>query len=723
LEQSVISRTLSDQLTADAGWLERADDLLRSAATSDWPVTKVVERARYNAEIVNGLRLGEECMIAAYLVAARDDLSQEQIQSRFNPDIASLVQGVNRMAPIAALRSATSAAVGQRASDQASQLEALRKMLLAMVQDVRVVLIKLADATSNLRQLASDGDLGERSAAAQEALALFAPLANRLGVWQIKWELEDLALRCLDPDAYRGIAARLDERRPDRESYISRVTALLRDELAQTGLEGEVYGRPKHIYSIFNKMQKKNLAFEDLFDVRAVRVVVNGIPDCYTVLGLVHQIWSPIPREFDDYIAKPKPNGYRSLHTAVVGPDSKILEVQIRTRDMHSNAEFGVAAHWRYKESARAESEYDRKIAWLRQVMEWRNDVHQIGDLAQLFRAELFQDAVYVLTPQGRVIDLPRGATPIDFAYHVHTDLGHRCRGARVNGVMVPLSHGLGNGDRVEIILGREGGPSRDWLNPQLNYLHSNRARAKVRHWFNAQDIHRTESQGREILERESHRVGLSLPSLEEMADRLQLRSVPDMLAAVARGEINSRQIQTTLRNTGKVPANAVSALTVRAEASHGTLSHHNAANAKGILIVGVDRLLTVLAKCCKPIPPDPIVGFVSKGRGVSVHRRSCSNVTRLAGERMIEAAWGAQETSSQYPVEVIIETEGLTVPLREVLDIFIRERVRILASNSESRDRMALMRFTIEVSGLAHLEPVLKAIRELPGVVTVHRH
>jgi GTP pyrophosphokinase len=288
---------------------------------------------------------------------------------------------------------------------------------------------------------------------------------------------------------------------------------------------------------------------------------------------------------------------------------------------------------------------------------------------------------------------------------------------------MVPLSHGLGNGDRVEIILGREGGPSRDWLNPQLNYLHSNRARAKVRHWFNAQDIHRTESQGREILERESHRVGLSLPSLEEMADRLQLRSVPDMLAAVARGEINSRQIQTTLRNTGKVPANAVSALTVRAEASHGTLSHHNAANAKGILIVGVDRLLTVLAKCCKPIPPDPIVGFVSKGRGVSVHRRSCSNVTRLAGERMIEAAWGAQETSSQYPVEVIIETEGLTVPLREVLDIFIRERVRILASNSESRDRMALMRFTIEVSGLAHLEPVLKAIRELPGVVTVHRH
>ena len=691
----------------------RVQALLRAAVAA--PMLRPVEqRAQANAAIVTALHLDEACVIASMLLPAQQWIKLEQVRAEFGDQVATLLQGVARMAPIAALP--TSMDNTQRASEQAAQLEALRKMLLAMVQDVRVVLIKLADATSSLRALASDSDNAARNPAAQAALALYAPLANRLGVWQIKWELEDMALRCLDPGAYQSIAARLDERRSDREIYLGQVAALLRDELARAGIDAEVSGRPKHIYSIFSKMQKKNLVFDDLFDVRAVRVVVDSIADCYAVLGLVHQIWSPISREFDDYIAKPKPNGYRSLHTAVAGPDDKILEVQIRTRDMHGYAEYGVAAHWRYKEGARGESDYDRKIAWLRQVMEWRNEVNDAGELARLFRAELFQDAVYVLTPQGRVIDLPRGATPVDFAYHVHTDLGHRCRGARVNGAMVPLNHALANGDRVDIVVGREGGPSRDWLNPQLNYLHSNRARAKVRHWFNAQDLHRTESTGRDLLEREAHRVGVALPNLELLAQRLQQRAVTDMLAAVARGEVNSRQIHIALRGDSSVAAAPVVAQ------RNISPMQTTAAAPKGILVVGVDRLLTVLAKCCKPIPPDPIVGFVSKGRGVSVHRSACSNVTRLPAERLIEATWGAAELRNHYPVEIVVESEAQPAPLREVLELLAREHVRVLASRSELRGSHAQMRFTLEVNGVAQLDPVLKGICDLHGIAAAKR-
>ncbi len=381
-------------------------------------------------------------------------------------------------------------------------------MLLAMVQDVRVVLIKLADQAQTLRFLAGRGDDPARQSAARDTFELFAPLANRLGVWQLKWELEDLAFRCSDPEAYKQIARELDEKRADREAYIGFVAQALRAELAKAGLEGEVSGRPKHIYSIYKKLTRKERGLDELFDIRGVRILVNDVKDCYAALGLVHNLWTPLPREFDDYIAKPKANGYRSLHTAVVGPDQKVLEVQIRSYEMHQHCEFGVAAHWRYKEGVSADAGFDERIAWLRQILDWKDGLSDVADLAEHFRTGLFEDSVFVLTPQGRVIDLPKGATPVDFAYHVHSDIGHRCRGARVDGEMVPLDYTLSNGEVVEIITAKSGGPSRDWLNAELGFLHSSRAKAKVRQWFNNQNLEVAIAQGRQVAEKVLQRAG-----------------------------------------------------------------------------------------------------------------------------------------------------------------------------------------------------------------------
>jgi GTP pyrophosphokinase len=584
-------------------------------------------------------------------------------------------------------------------------------MLLAIVQDVRVVLIKLADQVQLLRQLAATGDAQARQNAAGDTMDLFAPLANRLGMWQIKWELEDLAFRCLEPQTYRNLARELDEKRVDRETYISNVVQLLRAELAAAGIAGEVAGRPKHIYSIWRKMQTKGVGLEDLFDVRAVRVLVNDVKDCYAVLGLVHELWTPVQREFDDYIAKPKANDYQSLHTAVVGPGDKVLEVQIRTHEMHQHAELGVAAHWRYKEAVKGDAAFDDRIAWLRRILDWRDELADAGELAEYFKTGLFQDSVYVVTPQGRVIDLPRGATPVDFAYHVHSELGHRCRGAKVNGQIVPLTYALSNGQRVEIITAREGGPSRDWLNPALGYLKSNRARAKVRQWFNSQQLEEAIAHGRAVLERELHRLGKSGQNLDELAARLNFAKVEEFFAAFGRAEVTPRLLQSVIAGAEVPIAPAVEAR-APAPARPG---------AGGILVVGVDKLLTVLARCCKPAPPDPIIGFVTRGRGVTVHRRDCSNVKRLAAERLIAANWG-KTGEARFPVDVEVIAGAHPALLREILDIYTREKVRVISSKSVSHDLNARIAFTLEVEGLAQLKRLLALVRDVPGVESARR-
>jgi GTP pyrophosphokinase len=589
-------------------------------------------------------------------------------------------------------------------------------MLLAMVEDIRVVLIRLASRTQTLRFLAKAPD-HVRQPIAQETLDVYAPLANRLGVWQLKWELEDLSFRFLEPELYKGIARQLDERRPERETFINDVIGTLAREIAAAGIKAEVTGRPKHIYSIYSKMRQKELEFGDIHDVRGLRVLVDSVKDCYAVLGVAHNIWQPIPKEFDDYISRPKGNNYRSLHTAVVGPDGRALEVQIRTYEMHWHAELGVAAHWRYKEAKGSKSErFDEKIAWLRQVLAWRDELVDSADWVEQSKRAALDDAIYVLTPQGKVLDLPRGATPIDFAYALHTDLGHRCRGAKVDGVMVPLDYKLENGQRVEIIAAKTGGPSRDWLNPQRAYIASSRARNKVRQWFNAEELARTVAEGRAIVERELQREGATSVKLEEFAHQFGFAKLDEFFAAVGREEIGPRALQVALRGPAKAEAPPAEEVVPKKAKAGETGS--------GILIVGVDRLMTQLARCCRPVPPDPIVGFVTRGRGISVHRRDCRSLAQLLvrqPERAIETQWGAQ-TSSVFPVDIAVEAHDRQGLLRDVSEVLSRERINVTAVNTQSRQHVATMFFTAEVTDLDHLRRALAQIGEVRGVFSARR-
>ncbi|MCW5625918.1 MAG: bifunctional (p)ppGpp synthetase/guanosine-3',5'-bis(diphosphate) 3'-pyrophosphohydrolase [Burkholderiales bacterium] len=488
----------------------------------------------------------------------------------------------------------------------------------------------------------------------------------------------------------------------------------LRQALDLAGIRAEVTGRPKHIYSIWKKMQRKDLGFKDLFDVRAVRVLVDEVRDCYGALGIVHDLWTPIPREFDDYIAKPKANDYRSLHTAVIGPDDKVLEVQIRTREMHQANELGIAAHWRYKEGGRRDPGLEARIAWLRQILDWRQDMTDDAELVDGLRTELFQETVYTLTPQGRVIPLPRGSTPVDFAYHVHTELGHRCRGAKVNGAIVPLTYELGNGQRVEIITTREGGPSRDWLNPQLGFLHSHRARTKVRQWFNAQNLEEAVAHGREVVEREVHRLGAAHPALDALMQTLGFDALDEGLAAVGRGEVSQRDLQHALRPPP--PAMVPDPVTPVARVARAP------APQDGVLVVGLDGLLTQLARCCKPVPPDPIVGFVTRGKGVSVHRAGCGNVKRLPVERLVDAAWGNVRPDARYPMDFEITGRADGLLLQAVTDLLGKERMPVRAARVTERGLECRIVLTAETGGLARAERLLTLLSELPGVTQARR-
>jgi GTP pyrophosphokinase len=597
--------------------------------------TPLLQHALGSAAILIGLHMDHETIAATALHAVPNYLDDwaEVLTERFGRNVTALVEGISRMEQIRQFSEVRNPTAKNK-NDSTEQIESLRKMLLAMVEDIRVVLIKLAERTQTLRTLSGANPEQQRQIA-QETQSIFAPLANRLGVWQIKWEMEDLSMRYLEPVLYKQIARLLDERRMDREKYIADVIAQLQQALAQAGIQANVSGRPKHIYSIIDKMKRKHLDFDQLYDVRAVRILVEDLEQCYAALSAVHELWPPIQSEFDDYIARPKPNGYRSLHTAVSGPRGLSLEVQIRTLHMHHDSELGVAAHWRYKENRKSESGVDEKIAWLRQILAWKAELADNGELQEQFKNELLQDRVYVLTPQGKVIDLPKGATPVDFAYTVHTDLGHRTRGAKADGSIVPLNTRLQNGQRVEILTTKQGGPSRDWLSPRLGFLQSARARAKVRHWFATQNLDDSIAQGRVIFDRELHRLGVTDINQEKLAQRLHFNKLDDLLAALGRSEITPRRIVLAIQQ--ELPAKVVVA---KAPAARPAAQR---ASSTGVLIEGVDNLMIRMAKCCKPEAPHAIVGYVTRDRGITIHTRDCSFMQRVPGDkrdRLLEAAW-----------------------------------------------------------------------------------
>ncbi|SET11570.1 GTP pyrophosphokinase [Nitrosospira multiformis] len=667
------------------------------------------------AAILAGLRVDSDTLAAGALHAVPEYLEgyEEELATAFGPTVAHLVEGVRRVGRIQVLRSASST---DNIGNGSAQIEALRKMLLAMAEDIRVVIIALADQLQTMRYVAASNVAG-RWEAAEVTLNIFAPLANRLGLWQVKWELEDLSFRITEPERYKKIATLLEETRRSREQYIALVVDRLQNELDQAGIKAQITGRPKHIYSIYRKMKRKGVNFKEIQDTRAVRILVDEIRDCYAALGLVHNLWMPIPKEFDDYIAKPKGNDYRSLHTAVIGPEDKVVEVQIRTHEMHRHSEMGVAAHWRYKEGAKRDARYEEKIAWLRQILEWKNDVEDAGELAEHFKVALFEDSVYVLTPQGKVIALPKGATPVDFAYHVHSDLGHRCRGAKVDGIMVPLDYPLQNAQRVEIISIKQGGPSRDWLNPGLGYIRSQRARAKVRQWFSSEMRTASLTQARALVEKELQRHGMTAMSLDKLAVEFKFARLDSFLAAVARGDINARQLSAFLSGETESDLPGPETLVIKKQPL--------APEPQGdVLVVGVDKLLTVLAKCCKPVPPDPIIGFVTRGRGITIHRANCANVSRLSGEgvaRLVSTQWDLSKDAS-YAVEVEIRAQDRQGLLSDISGVLSREKIDVVATRAHSRDLNATLQFVIKIGNVDQLRRVLGLIAGVRGVISASR-
>ncbi|MHB1140657.1 MAG: GTP diphosphokinase [Sulfuricaulis sp.] len=673
-----------------------------------------VEHALAVARILADLGLDHETLAAAILHDVVEDggIALDDLTSEFGASIAGLVDGVTRMKVIQEFQSEPAGSRHEHA-----QAESLRKMLLAMAEDVRVVFIKLADRLHNMRTLAALPEEKQKRIA-RETMEIFAPLANRLGIWQMKWELEDLAFRYLEPATYRQTADFIAERREDREAYIAGFVDTLAQELSRSGVKAEVTGRPKHIYSIWRKMQHKARHFEQIYDVRAVRVLVDSIRDCYAALGVVHTLWQHIPGEFDDYIATPKENHYRSIHTAVIGPQGKTVEVQIRTHEMHRESELGVASHWRYKEGARTDSGYDAKIAWLRSLLEWKDEVASASDFVDQFKSEVFSERVYVFTPKGKIVDLPAGSTPLDFAYHVHTNVGHRCRGAKVNGQMAPLTHALVTGDRVEVLTVKEGGPSRDWLSPHLGYLHTSKARSRVNHWFREQNYEASVAAGRAVLEREFHRLGISDIKFEKLAQRFEYQKVDDFLEATGRGDIKPAQIMNALQElAGQEFRGPPPAIVARAPGAP--------AKPSGVTIQGIGNLLTRVARCCNPLPGDPIVGFITRGQGVTIHRQDCANALRHHdehNERLIEVSWGAQGGSA-YPVEVEVTAHDRAGLLRDITSLLANEKINVLGVRTlTDRQQVAHMVFTLEIPDIETLSRVLALLDQIPNVVGVRR-
>jgi len=668
------------------------------------------------AEILASLHLDHETIAAAILhdVIEDTDKNLPQLEQAFGTQITHLVDGVTKMNIIDQQTDNFSL----DSKHKHGHTESLRKLLLAMAEDVRVVLIKLADRLHNMRTLKYLPEQKQKRIA-RETLDIYAPLANRLGIWQMKWELEDLSLRYLEPDTYKKVAEFLDERRIDREEYITRVTSIVSAELKKSKIKAEVIGRPKHIYSIWRKMKRKSIGFHELYDVRAVRIVVESIADCYSALGVIHSIWKHIPMEFDDYIATPKENMYQSIHSAVVGPEGKTLEIQIRTRQMNEHAELGIAAHWRYKEASSHNKGYEQKIAWLRQLLQWKEESENDSDFIDRFKSEIFEDRVYVLTPNGDVIDMSQGATPLDFAYHIHTEVGNRCRGARVNGHIVPLTYMLKNADQVEILTNNNGTPSRDWLNSQLGYLKTSRAKSHVRHWFSLQDLDMNIEAGKHSLEKELHRLGIRDVQYAVIAEYFKFKNTDDFFSAIGRGDINSSQLSPAAAklSTQKIAVEQEIKLSKPKEKSK---------NVNNISVQGVGNLLTNFALCCKPVMGDDIIGFITKGRGVTIHQRDCKNILNMNTEmcaRLISVDWNVR-SEQMHPVDIMVEAIDRKGLLRDITAVVANENINLLSVNSASNtsNNTAMMKITVEISNVDELSRILIKIEQLPNIFEVYR-
>jgi GTP pyrophosphokinase len=684
------------------------------------------------ASILQGIGAAPSMRAAAYLVYAGDFLTrpEEVVAKAFGASHASLVANTRKLVQIQ--RAAREAKVG--ADQHAQQTERVRKMLLAFSRDLRVVLLRLASRLQTLRWFASSKQPCP-ALLARESMQVFAPLANRLGIWQIKWELEDLSFRFVQPQAYREVARMLDERRVEREARVEAFRERLERQLRQHGLKAEVQGRPKHLYSIWKKMQGKGLDFAHVFDVRAMRVIVPDVPDCYAALSRVHDLYRAIPGEFDDYIARPKPNGYQSLHTVVLDEDGRAAEVQIRTLAMHEHAEHGVAAHWAYKEAGVkgyagvvAGADFDARIAEarkqvLRQLLAWERDFVE-GEPQSSAGGAVFDDRIYVFTPNAAVVELGAGATPIDFAYAVHTDLGHRCRGARVDGAMVPLHTPLQSGQTVEVITVKEGGPSLDWLNAELGFIKSPRSRTKVRAWFNALQLAATVARGREAVEKLLQREGKTAVKLDDLASQLGFRNADALFEVVGKDEFSLRNIETLLRPS-EPPPTPDEVIALKRSRSDGE------APKGGVLVVGVESLLTSLARCWRPAPPDVIGGYVTRGKGVAIHRADCSNFREMKArspERVIAVTWGRQRTDKEslYPVDVMVEAADRQGLLRDISEVVAKEKMNVIGVKTQSvkdaRGGTAWMTFTIEVADSARLSHVLGLVERINGVRSARR-
>ena len=679
------------------------------------------------ADILFGLRMDANTLCAALLngCLGRNGVTEALLAGSFGSGIAGMVADLGRIGQLTNI----DRVIAEK--DQREHEENLRRLLLSIAEDVRVVLVVLAERVQLMR-MAKGLDPTRQRELALDTRRVYAPLANRLGIWQVKWELEDLALRYLQPDEYKRIAKLLRERREERQNYIQRVIDTLRAECERASINADISGRPKHIYSIWRKMQRKGVDIKEIFDLRAVRIMVRDIPTCYMALGIVHGLWRHIPKEFDDYIATPKGNMYQSLHTAVIGPEDKPLEVQIRTEDMHRHAEFGVAAHWAYKEAKGHDAEFQRRIVWMRNWLELKNEGDQAGDFVERFKAEFEPVHVYVLTPQAKVIELPKGATPLDFAFAIHSEIGNRCRGARVDGRIVPLNHQLESGDTVEILTQKNATPSRDWLSPHHGYMVTSRARNRVRQWLKLQDYDRYLADGRMLLEKELARQGIDAkPQLDKLAPRYNLHKGEDLLAAIGRGDVAvghlARQIgepRSDHPEAGEEPPPKIPPHKIL-PAKRSAPRHKNGRSE--VVVEGVEDLMTQMATCCRPVPYDKLIGFVTRGRGVVVHRRNCRNMLNLPDkerERLLEVSWAEQPPDAGYPVELVVVAADRKGLLRDISSVLADEDANVLGTNTQS-DRtsdIASMRFTIEVANAEQLDKVIAKLRQLPDLIEVRR-
>lgn len=672
------------------------------------------------AEILSDLQLDNDALVAAVLYRAvrENKIPLADVQRKFGETVAKLIKGVLQMAAISYQRGDDDERVlGHEAEVQA---ERIRKMLVAMVDDVRVALIKLAERTCAIRSVKS-ASVVRRRQVAREVADIYAPLAHRLGIGHIKWELEDLSFRYLEPDEYKKIASLLDERRLARQEYIDNMLALLRGELVNADIEGEVSGRAKHIYSIWRKMNRKGIDFSQVYDIRAVRILVPTVRDCYTVLGIVHSLWRNIPHEFDDYIASPKENGYRSLHTAVMGPENKVLEIQIRTFAMHEESELGVCAHWRYKGTDLDTSErgYEQKISWLRQVLEWHEELGSDSlELKDDLRS-VDEDRIYVFTPDGHVVDLPKGSTPLDFAYRIHTNVGHRCRGAKVNNRIVPLTYHLNNADQVEILTGKQDAPSRDWLVPALGFVNTARARAKVQHWFKLQAREQNISEGHALLEREFKRLALVDLDHNALIKRMRFNTLDDLYASVGANDTSVGQVLHAVQRQLAEANPAQPIIPLRAKSPEKKKD-------SDFYIEGVGNLLTRIATCCNPVPGDAITGYITLGRGVSIHRQDCANVLQLQADdpqRIIKVEWGHTPQSS-YSVDIIIEAYDRYGLLKDITALLDNERINISAMQtiSDKKKNTVDMQFTVEIRSFDELSRILSKLNQLPNIASAQR-